>query len=51
MENDTVLGYDKTLGFKLQWLRSTAHVTSLPAAGTFKSGICSPDKADVFVTV
>lgn len=51
VENETVLAYDKTLGFKLQWLRCTPHLTSFPAVGTCESGICSPDKVDVFVTV
>lgn len=51
VDNETVLAYDKTLGFKLQRLRCTPHLTSFPAAGTRKSGICSPDKVYVFVTV
>lgn len=52
VENYTVLADDKTLGFKLQQLRRTftSHSSS-PAAGTYKSGILSPDKADVLVTV
>lgn len=52
MENETVLADDNTLGFNLQWLQHTfTPHSSFPAVGTYKSAICLPDKADVFVTV
>lgn len=52
MENEAVLAVDKTVGFKLQWLRRTlTSLSSFLAVGTCTRGICSPDTADVSVTV